>query len=197
MSDRRGMPEAPDDMPTDMTIDQWFQHLRDVELMERMKSPPKAPFEKKFMKVKTLNHFGDLDLPAHQTAGASGLDLPAALFMMGLNEQMIIQPGKMAVVPTGICVEVFRGFEAQIRSRSGLAFKNNVFVLNSPGTIDSDYRGEIKIMLMNLGEEPFVVNHGDRIAQLIVCPYVPVQFYEADELSDTARGQNGFGSTGQ
>lgn len=194
MSDRRGqVDEEAEEMPKDMNVEQWFQHIREKELRERMKVPPKAPFEMKYMKVKVLRHFGDLSVPAHQTSGASGLDLPAALD----GAEMVIQPGKMAVVPTGICVEVFRGFEAQVRSRSGLAFKNNVFVLNSPGTIDSDYRGEIKVMLMNLGEEPFTVKHGDRIAQLVVCPYQPVTFYESDELSDTTRGQNGFGSTGK
>jgi dUTP pyrophosphatase len=126
------------------------------------------------------------------TTGSSGCDIAAAL-----SADITIMPGKRAIVPTGFCFEIPQGYEVQVRSRSGLAAKNGVMVLNSPGTIDSDYRGEVKVILANLGDEPFAVHHGDRIAQ-IVAMSVPASlgFTESSDISSTHRGEGGFGHTG-
>ncbi|HEX4507937.1 MAG TPA: dUTP diphosphatase [Alphaproteobacteria bacterium] len=138
-----------------------------------------------------LPHGTDLDLPAYATEHAAGLDLMAAI-----TEPMTIAVGKRAMVPTGIAIALPVGFEAQVRPRSGLAAKNGVTVLNSPGTIDADYRGEIKVILINLGEIDFLVEPKSRIAQLIVAPVVQIRWDEVDTLPQTARGEGGFGSTG-
>lgn len=130
-------------------------------------------------------------LPAYQTAGAAGADVCACLV-----EPLVMAPGSMAIVPTGLSFEIPAGYEVQVRPRSGLAAKHGVTVLNSPGTIDSDYRGEVKVILVNLGLENFVVSHGDRIAQLVVAPVEQANFQPAESLSHTERGQGGFGSTG-
>lgn len=124
------------------------------------------------------------------TKGSSGMDLYSA-------EEKIILPGKWEVISTGIAVEIPYGYEGEVRSRSGLAKNHGVFVLNSPGTIDSDYRGEIKVILMNLGDEPFKVNIGDRIAQLVISPITRVEVFEVEELSSTERNDGGFGHTGR
>jgi dUTP pyrophosphatase len=138
-----------------------------------------------------LPHAHDLPLPAYATAGAAGMDLHAA------NETAIeIQPSDRAVVPTGYSIEIPEGFEAQVRPRSGLAANHGVTVLNTPGTIDSDYRGEIKVILVNLGEKPFTVARGMRIAQMIVARHERVTLVESSALSETARGAGGHGSTG-
>lgn len=133
----------------------------------------------------------DLPLPSYMTDGASGLDLFAAV-----DEQTIIKPGEWNLIPTGLYVAVPAGFELQIRPRSGLAVKFGIGVLNSPGTIDSDYRGEIKIILINLGKKDYSVKRGDRIAQMVVVPVIRAAIEERDELPPTARDSGGFGHTG-
>lgn len=144
--------------------------------------------------VTVLPHGEGLGLPAHATAHSAGLDLRAAV---PEAEPVVLGPGDWAAVPTGLQVELPEGTEGQVRPRSGLAFKYGVTVLNSPGTVDADYRGEVKVLLVNHGKAPFVVERGERIAQLVVARYVPVRFVEADRLGDTARGGGGFGSTGR
>jgi dUTP pyrophosphatase len=132
-----------------------------------------------------------LPLPAYMTHGAAGADVVAAV-----ERDLVLAPGQRAVVPTGFALEVPPGYEVQIRPRSGLAAKHGVTCLNSPGTIDSDYRGPVGVVLVNLGQEPFVVRRGERIAQLIVAPVVQADFREVEALAGSARGQGGFGSTG-
>jgi len=119
------------------------------------------------------------------------MDLLSAVY-----EPIVLKPMQRALVPTGIAVEIPPGYEAQIRPRSGLAIKHGITLLNTPGTIDADYRGEIKVILINLGEEDFVINRGDRIAQMVICPVVRVELEEVEELSTTSRSDGGFGSTG-
>jgi dUTP pyrophosphatase len=141
--------------------------------------------------LKVLPHGQGLPLPAYQTAGAAGCDLCAAI-----GERLILAPGAREKIPSGIALELPEGYEAQIRPRSGLALKNGVTVLNAPGTIDSDYRGEILVLLINHGHTPFEILRGARIAQLVVAPIVRASFIETATLSETARGDGGFGSTG-
>ena len=130
-------------------------------------------------------------LPKYETVGSSGMDLAAS------NEFLIkIEPGKTAIVPTGISLAIPKGFEVQIRPRSGLAAKKSISVLNTPGTIDADYRGEIKVILINLGKGIFEIEKGLRIAQMVVCPVVQVKLEEVENLNETERGKDGFGSTG-
>jgi dUTP pyrophosphatase len=143
------------------------------------------------VKVIRLPHGSDLPLPEYQSAQAAGLDLLAAV-----TADMIIQPGKRAMVPTGIAIALPPGTEAQVRPRSGLAARHGVTVLNAPGTVDADYRGEIQVILINLGEEPYVVRRGARIAQLVIAPVLHATISESRELSGTERGGGGFGSTG-
>jgi dUTP pyrophosphatase len=143
--------------------------------------------------LKRLPHGKGLELPAYETAGAAGMDLRAAV---GDDEPMTLAPGARALVPTGFVMEIPQGFEAQIRPRSGLAFKNGVTCLNTPGTIDSDYRGEVKVLLINLGQEDFVITRGMRIAQMVIAPVTQVRLTVVAETSDTTRGAGGFGSTG-
>ncbi|MGN7294592.1 dUTP diphosphatase [Rhizobium sp. SAFR-030] len=145
------------------------------------------------LSVIRLPHADGLDLPSYETAGAAGMDLKAAL---GDGEAMTLEPGKRALVPTGFIFEIPHGFEAQIRPRSGLAFKHGITCLNTPGTIDSDYRGEVKVLLVNLGDEDFEISRGMRIAQMVVAPVTQVQVIETRQVSDTERGAGGFGSTG-
>jgi len=140
-----------------------------------------------------LSHGVGLDLPAYETAGAAGMDLRAAV---SDDAPLTLAPGARALVPTGFIFEVPASFEAQIRPRSGLAFKNGVTCLNTPGTIDSDYRGEVKVLLINHGSEDFVISRGMRIAQMVIAPVTQVRVLETTESSDTARGTGGFGSTG-
>lgn len=130
-------------------------------------------------------------VPSYETSGAAGADVRAFL-----NEPVVIPVGKIAMIPTGLFFAIPEGFEIQVRPRSGLAAKNGVTVLNTPGTIDSDYRGEVKIILINLGDADFTVNNGDRIAQLIVAPVTQGIFVKTDKLDETERGAGGFGSTG-
>ena len=133
----------------------------------------------------------NIELPKYETNGSSGMDLSA-----NIENQIKIEPGKTSIIPTGISVSIPKNFEIQIRSRSGLAAKSQISVLNSPGTIDADYRGELKVILINLGNKTFVVERGARIAQMVLCPVVKAKFKEVDNLDDTDRGTGGFGSTG-
>ncbi len=133
----------------------------------------------------------NIELPKYETNGSSGMDLSA-----NIEKQIKIEPGKTSIVPTGISVSIPKNFEIQIRSRSGLAAKSQISVLNSPGTIDADYRGELKVILINLGNKTFVIEKGARIAQMVLCPIVKAKFKEVDNLDDTNRGAGGFGSTG-
>ncbi|WP_429924450.1 dUTP diphosphatase [Agrobacterium vitis] len=143
--------------------------------------------------LKRLPHGEGLELPAYETAGAAGMDLRAAVTEA---EPLTLAPGKRALVPTGLIMEIPQGFEAQIRPRSGLAFKNGITCLNTPGTIDSDYRGEVKVLLINLGAEDFTITRGMRIAQMVIAPVTQAQVIEVTETSETVRGTGGFGSTG-
>lgn len=142
------------------------------------------------MKVKKLTHFKG-DLPKYETGLASGFDIRAQV-----EAPLVVPAGSTVMVPTGLSFEIPVGFEIQVRPRSGLAAKKSVTVLNTPGTVDADYRGEVKIILINLGTEPFVIQDQDRIAQCVLCPVVQADLQLVAELSDTARGVGGFGSTG-
>lgn len=133
-------------------------------------------------------------LPSYETAGAAGADLRANLADRGV---MRLAPGERALVPTGLRLEIPEGYEAQIRPRSGLALKHGITLPNAPGTIDSDYRGPLGVILMNAGDSPFVIAHGDRIAQIVVAPVVQARFDPVDSLTESARGAGGFGSTGR
>jgi len=133
-----------------------------------------------------------IKLPSYKTIGSSGMDIVAHT-----EKKIIIKPGKIALIPTGIAVTIPRNYEIQIRPRSGLAAKQGVSVLNTPGTIDSDYRGEIKIILINLGAKPFIVSSGDRIAQMVLSSVSKIKFKKVQNLPETIRGRGGFGSTGK
>ena len=133
-----------------------------------------------------------VELPAYKTEGASGMDLMALL-----NESINLKPNSSCLVPTGLAVAFSSDFEIQIRPRSGLAAKNSISVLNTPGTIDSDYRGEIKVILFNHGKRDFLINNKDRIAQMILTPVIKMDLEETDDLPETIRGEGGFGSTGK
>jgi len=144
------------------------------------------------LQIRRLPHAEDLPLPAYETAGAAGLDLRAALAAGALA----LRPGERLLVPTGLVIALPDGTEGQVRPRSGLALRHGVTVLNAPGTIDADYRGEIKVLLVNHGEASFRIAHGDRIAQLVVAAVLHATIVPVDELTETARGAGGFGSTG-
>lgn len=146
------------------------------------------------VRLERLPHAEGLPLPAYETDGAAGMDLRAAV---AEDQPLTLALGARALVPTGLRIALEPGFEAQIRPRSGLALKHGITCLNSPGTIDSDYRGEVGVILANLGSEPFVIRRGERIAQMVVAPYSRAQWIEADSLDETARGAGGFGSTGR
>ncbi len=133
-----------------------------------------------------------VSLPKYETSESSGLDLSA-----NIDAKITIEPGGTAIIPTGIALSMPKGFEAQIRPRSGLAAKQKISVLNTPGTIDADYRGEIKVILINHSKELFTVDNGQRIAQMVICPVIQAQLEEVEVLSDTKRGKGGFGSTGK
>jgi dUTP pyrophosphatase len=133
----------------------------------------------------------DLPLPRYETAAAAGMDLRAAV-----SEPQTLAPGQFAAVPTGICIALPQGYEAQVRPRSGLARKHGIGMVNSPGTIDADYRGEIHVLLINHGNQPFPIQRGDRIAQLVVAPVANVEWIAVDSLEETTRGSGGFGHTG-
>lgn len=144
------------------------------------------------IQIKRVRDNADLALPSYQSPLSSGMDLRA-----DVREQVVIAPGDRVMVPTGISLEIPAGFEAQVRPRSGLALKHGVTVLNSPGTVDADYRGEVCVILANLGREAFVINRGDRIAQIVIAQVTQARLVEVAALSDTERGSGGFGSTGR
>jgi dUTP pyrophosphatase len=137
------------------------------------------------------NQFEDLPLPAYATDGSAGMDVYAAV-----SEPLTINPGEVALVATSVAIALEHGYECQVRSRSGLAAKNGIFALNAPGTVDSDYRGEIKIILANFSKTLFTINRGDRIAQLVIAKYEKIDWHKVDNLNETERGDGGFGSTG-
>ena len=141
------------------------------------------------IQIKKLS--SSVSIPKYETSGSSGMDVAAYI-----KNDIIINPGEKAIIATGFSLAIPKGFEVQIRPRSGLAAKKNITVLNTPGTIDADYRGEIKVILINLGQEKFIIQNGERIAQMVVCPVVQANLEEVTELSDTKRGSGGFGSTG-
>ena len=143
------------------------------------------------LRIQLLPHAMGLDLPEYQTPGSSGIDLRAAV-----EEPIIIRNGERVMIPTGLKMEIPAGYEGQVRTRSGLAATRGLVVLNSPGTIDADYRGEVKVILMNLGSEPLTINRGERVAQLVIAPVARVVISEVEDVDETIRGSGGFGSTG-
>ena len=146
------------------------------------------------IRLHRLPHSEGLPLPAYETAHAAGMDLRAAV---PDDAPIVLQPASWAMIPTGLCIAVPEGHEAQVRPRSGLAAKHGVTCLNSPGTVDADYRGELKVILINHGPEPFTIRRGERIAQMLICPVVRAEWTEVDTLDQTGRGTGGFGSTGR
>ena len=146
------------------------------------------------VKVKTLPHYdASFELPFYATEGAAGADIRASLIE---KKSIIVKPGERVLVPTGLCMEIPLGYEVQVRPRSGLSLKSSLMVVNSPGTIDCDYRGEVNIIIGNFGKEDYVIEHGLRIAQLVIAPVLQAKFMVAEGLSETQRGAGGFGSTG-
>lgn len=145
------------------------------------------------VRVKPLEHFSGLELPRYQTHASAGMDLPAAVAQ---DEPVIIPPGEWRLIPTGLAIALPDGYEAQIRPRSGLAAKFGISCVNTPGTVDADYRGEMRVNLINHGKAPFTVNRGERIAQMIVAPVTQIEWAPVAELDETGRGTGGFGSTG-
>ena len=140
---------------------------------------------------KKLPHASDLALPSYESDAAAGMDIRAAL-----DKPLTLEPGKRELIPTGLQMALPKGYEAQIRPRSGLALRNGITMLNTPGTIDADYRGEVKVLAVNLGEKPFTINHGNRIAQMVIAPVQQCKIQEANKLPESKRGEDGFGSTG-
>lgn len=146
------------------------------------------------VKIKFLPHFDEsLGAPAYQSIGAAGADLKACLE----DGSICVNPGKRILIPTGISVEIPVGYEWQIRPRSGLSLKTSLMIPNSPGTIDSDYRGEVMVIIANMGDEPYTINHGDRIAQAVLCRFDQAHFISVNNLDSSIRGSGGFGSTGK
>jgi dUTP pyrophosphatase len=146
------------------------------------------------IRVTPLSHFEGLALPAYETADAAGMDLRAAVKD---SEAVTLAPGARAMIPTGLTIALPLGYEAQVRPRSGLAAKHGITCLNSPGTIDADYRGEVKVILINLGQDAFVIKRGERIAQMVIAPVTRTELKVVAELDETKRGSGGFGSTGR
>ncbi len=143
------------------------------------------------IQFKKLAHAQDLPLPSYESAFAAGMDIRAAL-----EKPITLQPGERQLIPSGLKMAMPQGYEAQMRPRSGLAYRHGITMLNTPGTIDADYRGELKMLAVNLGEEEFTINHGDRIAQMVIAPVIQAEVNEVETLSETDRGDGGFGSTG-
>jgi dUTP pyrophosphatase len=141
-----------------------------------------------------LPHFEGLSPPSYETSGAAGMDIRAAV---PADQPMVLEPGQRAMVPAGFAMALPQGYEAQVRPRSGLAAKHGITCLNSPGTIDADYRGEVKVILINHGPDAFTIQRGERIAQMVIAPVTQAQFNVVDTLDETARGAGGFGSTGR
>ena len=147
------------------------------------------------IKIKKLENFDEtFPLPAYETAQAAGADLRASL---PNKDKMLIEAGQRILIPTGLAFEIAEGYEVQIRPRSGLSLKTQLMIVNSPGTIDADYRGEVMIIMGNMGSAPAIIEHGDRVAQMVLAPITQAKFEVVDELSDTKRGTGGFGSTGK
>jgi dUTP pyrophosphatase len=146
------------------------------------------------LRIQRLPHAEGLPAPAYETVGSAGMDLRAAVLE---DEPVTLQPGQRALVPTGLKIALEAGYEAQVRPRSGLALKHGVTCLNSPGTIDSDYRGEVGVILINHGQDDFVIRRGERIAQMVICRHEQARLLEVETLDETARGTGGFGSTGR
>ena len=146
------------------------------------------------LRIQRLPHAEGLALPTYETAGSAGMDLRAAVTEAA---PLTLEPGARALVPTGLKMALEPGWEAQVRPRSGLALKHGITCLNTPGTIDSDYRGEVGVILVNLGQEPFVIRRGERIAQMVIAPVAQVSVFEVETLDETERGAGGFGSTGR
>jgi dUTP pyrophosphatase len=146
------------------------------------------------VQIKWLDHGRGLEPPAYATTDAAGMDIRAAV---PADAPVVLGPGERALIDTGFCMALPAGYEAQVRPRSGLAIKHGVTCLNTPGTIDADYRGEVKVMLVNLGQEPFTVNRGERIAQMVIAPVTRADVSVVDTLDETSRGAGGFGSTGR
>lgn len=157
-----------------------------------MENKPALISKSNILKFKKLPHFEGLELPSYATKGSSGMDLRAAV-----QSPVTLQTREYRLIPCGFSMEIPEGFEAQVRPRSGLAAKNGVTVLNTPGTIDSDYRGEVQVILINHGQEAFTINRGDRIAQMIISSYAKVEIEVVDDLTLTVRGDGGFGHTGK
>ena len=143
------------------------------------------------VKIRRLENNGDLPLPNYESEGSSGMDIRAAV-----KESVLLKPGEIGLIPTGLAVSVPRGYEAQIRPRSGLALKHGIGIVNSPGTIDSDYRGEIGLIMINWGQSPFAIRRGDRIAQMLITRVYRAEIIEVDDLESTQRGEGGFGHSG-
>lgn len=143
------------------------------------------------IQFKKLPHAADLPLPSYESEYAAGMDIRAAL-----EEPIILKPGERKLIPSGLKMAMPQGYEAQMRPRSGLAYRNGITMLNTPGTIDADYRGELKMLAVNLGEESFTINHGDRIAQMVIAPVIQAEINKVETLSETERDTGGFGSTG-
>ena len=143
--------------------------------------------------IKRLPHHGELPLPSYQTTGSAGMDLTAAI---GAEETIVLKPGARRAIPTGLAIALPQTLEAQVRPRSGLALKSGITIANAPGTVDSDYRGEIQVILVNLGDTDFTIKRGDRIAQMVIAPVMQISWLAVDDLDETARGAGGFGSTG-
>jgi dUTP pyrophosphatase len=149
--------------------------------------------EKIKVKIKRISEeFNDIQLPSYTTEGSAGMDIRAAV-----NENLVVKAGEIILVPTNLSVEIPAGYEIQVRPRSGLAIKNGIGILNSPGTIDSDYRGEVKIILMNFSKEDFTISRGDRIAQIVLSKVYLAEFEESNNLEDSSRGEGGFGHSGK
>jgi dUTP pyrophosphatase len=149
--------------------------------------------EKIKVKIKRISEeFADIQLPSYTTEGSAGMDIRAAV-----NENLVVKAGEIILVPTNLSVEIPAGYEIQVRPRSGLAIKNGIGILNSPGTIDSDYRGEVKIILMNFSKEDFTISRGDRIAQIVLSKVYLAEFEESNNLEDSSRGEGGFGHSGK
>lgn len=143
------------------------------------------------IQFKKLSHAEDLPLPSYESAFAAGMDIRAAL-----EEPITLEPGERQLIPSGLKMAMPQGYEAQMRPRSGLAYRHGITMLNTPGTIDADYRGELKMLAVNLGDKKFTINHGDRIAQMVIAPVIQAEINEVETLSETDRGDGGFGSTG-
>jgi dUTP pyrophosphatase len=147
--------------------------------------------EKINIKIKRLLNNAELPLPGYETEGASGMDVRASIEL-----PVVLNPGDVKLIPTGFSMSIPQGYEAQIRPRSGLALKHGIGMVNSPGTIDSDYRGEVSIIMINWGKAPFTINRGDRIAQMVICKVFRAEFASVESLDDTGRGEGGFGHSG-